>query len=153
MIIKRTIPSYQLKLNPLRTSYYILSSTIPYTQPLPSILPPPHIIPTRHYSFLSLGFAFTSLALAPVECLSPYLITPPLLTLIVPFLVLSLSPLINYTRLSSPPYIKHHGYRPIRPAYISSHPIIKPHRYKQPVILPFILLLNFFFSPVFGSLP
>ena len=66
------------------------------------IYPPPHIIPTRHYSFLSLGFAFTSLALAPVECLPPYLI-PPLLTLIVPFLVLSLSPLINYTRLSSPP--------------------------------------------------
>ena len=29
--------------------------------------------------------------------------SPPLLTLIVPFLVLSLSPLINYTRLSSPP--------------------------------------------------
>ena len=37
---------------------------------------PPHIIPTRHYSFLSLGFAFTSLALAPVECLPPYLIPP-----------------------------------------------------------------------------
>ena len=107
------------------------------------IYPPPHIIPTRHYSFLSLGFAFTSLALAPVECLPPYLIPPPsnsYCSFSCPLPIPSYQ--LHPTLL--PPYIKHHGYRPIRPAYISPHPIIKPHRYKQPVILPFILLLNFF---------
>ena len=107
------------------------------------IYPPPHIIPTRHYSFLSLGFAFTSLALAPVECLPPYLIPPPsnsYCSFSCPLPIPSYQ--LHPTLL--PPYIKHHGYRPIRPAYISPYPIIKPHRYKKPVILPFILLLNFF---------
>ena len=66
-LLKRTIPSYQL--HPLRTSYYILSSTIPYTQPLPSILSPPY---------------------------HPHMTHPPCL-------YLSLSLLINYTLLSSPP--------------------------------------------------
>ena len=101
MIIKKnypfllTTPATDIILHPL--FHYSLYPTLTFD------FIPPHIIPTRHYSFLSLGFAFTSLALAPVECLPPYLIPPPLLTLIVPFLVLSLSPLINYTRLSSPP--------------------------------------------------
>ena len=89
--------------------------------PLPPISSPLDTIP-----FYVLVLAFTSLALAPVECLSPYLITPPsnsYCSFSCPLPIPSYQ--LHPTLL--PPYIKHHGYRPIRPAYISPHPIIKPH--------------------------
>ena len=121
-LLKRTIPSYQL--HPLRTSYYILSSTIPYTQPLPSILSPPYHPHSTH----------------------------------LPCLYLSISPLINYTRLSSPlhqtpriqtyplsPYLVTPPLTPIVPFLLTfPHSLLFPKkRYLR--YLPFFLVLTFCF--------
>ena len=49
------------------------TSPYPFLSTTPSLITPPSYL---DYSFLSLGFAFSSLALAPGECLSPFLSDP-----------------------------------------------------------------------------